>query len=358
MKIFLSPANHYKNYAIKGYNEKQQMDLLAPLLKRELETYEGVEAIITKVYADTRQYDGRPEEARDLKADIYLALHTNASGMSATGGTAAGACGFYHPHYQISKDIATAIVQELNTICPIKSNRATQPAIYGWDQENCNLGELRVPASYGIPPVLIEHEFHDRYEGAKWIIQNLKNIAEADARGIAKVLKLRKKDKTLFGDINADGEVDNLDASLALQYDAGLIDLSEDELKRGDVNLDGAVDNLDASIILQHDAGLLEIRQEEPEKENIEIRVGEWEPKGEKTTYDIGEKVQFLGGYHYTSSIADKSVGIKHKPGPATIFAIASLAAAHRYCVIHTDDTTTVCGWVDATSLRKWRVKN
>lgn len=254
MKIFLSPANHYKSYAVPGRSEKEQMDKLAPLLKAELEQYEGVEAYITEVYADTRQYDGRPEEARDIGADLYFAMHTNASGMSATGGKATGACGFYHPDYPESKAIAEAVVRELNAICPIKSNRAAQPAIYGWNWQYCNLGELRVPARYGIPPVLIEHEFHDRLDGARWIIANLPAIAAADARGIAKVLGLQKK--RLKGDVNADGDVDNLDAALVLQYDAGLKDFTEAEKKAADVNNDGEVDNLDAAIILQHDAGI------------------------------------------------------------------------------------------------------
>lgn len=56
------------------------------------------------------------------------------------------------------------------------------------------------------------------------------------------------------GDVNGDGETDPLDASLILQYDAGLIELSAEQLRNADMNDDGEVDSADASIILQQDA--------------------------------------------------------------------------------------------------------
>lgn len=243
VKIYISPANHYKPYVIKGYTEKGEMDKLAPLLVRELNEYDGIEAVLTSVYSSDRQYTGRPEEARKLGCDIYVALHSNAGGGK-------GACLFYHPVYVLSKRLALGLVKELNRICPIKSNRAVQPAIYSWNTGAFNFGELRVPASYGIVPVLIEHEFHDTVEGATWIINNLQSIAEADARAIAAVLGAYKK-----GDVNSDGEVDNADALRILKYDAGLEELGDKELKAADYNADGEVDNADALAILKKDAG-------------------------------------------------------------------------------------------------------
>lgn len=249
IKIYISPANHYKPYIIKGYTEKEQMDKLAPLLVKELEKYEGVEPIITTVYNADRQYTGRPEEAKSLGCDIYVALHSNAGGGK-------GACLFYHPSFALSKALALGIVGELNRICPIKSNRAVQPAIYAWDTGAFNFGELRVPAKYGIAPVLIEHEFHDTVEGAAWIINHPEDIAKADAKAIAEVLGLKRK--SVLGDVNGDGEADNLDAARILMYDAGLIDLTQAQKQNADVNGDGAVDNLDALRILKADSGLID----------------------------------------------------------------------------------------------------
>lgn len=251
MIIYLSPANHNKNYA-NGSAEKIQMEKLAPIVKAMLEEYEGVIVYLPTVYAANGQYDGRPEEAKYLKADYYIALHTNASGMSATGGKAKGACGFYHPAVKNSKEIATQIVLNLNAVCPFKSNRAVTPAIYQQGRDT-NLGELRIPANYGMCPVLIEHEFHDRLEGAEWICGNLETIAQADVDGIASVLGLKKKLEK--GDVNGDGKVDNLDAATVLMYDAGLIKLEKEQLSRADINGDGVVNSLDAAEILKEDSG-------------------------------------------------------------------------------------------------------
>lgn len=244
-RIFISPANHPKPYIIGGYTEKQQMDALAPLLVKELKRYEGAVPVLTTLYNKDQSYTGRPEEARDKKCDLYVALHTNAGGGK-------GACVFYHPWMPLSKTVALSVVKELNRICPIKSNRAVQPAIYAWNRQFFNFGELRVPTSYGIPPILIEHEFHDTVQGAEWIVSSLAEIAKADAAAIASALGL--EEKAVKGDVNGDGLVDNIDAAQILRYDAGIIDLPKDRLAVADYNGDGFVDNMDALQILKDDS--------------------------------------------------------------------------------------------------------
>ncbi len=58
-------------------------------------------------------------------------------------------------------------------------------------------------------------------------------------------------------DVNCDGSVDAIDASLVLQLDAGLADsLPCDAL--ADANQDGSTDAIDASLILQYSAGLVD----------------------------------------------------------------------------------------------------
>ncbi len=247
VKVYISPANHYKQYAIPGYNEKQQMDLLAPKLVEALKKYEGVTPIPATVFALSRDYQGRPEEAKKMGCDIYVALHSN-------GGKGKGACLFYHPKFELSKKLALSIVAELNSICPIKSNRAVQPAIYPWSYNEWNFGEVREPANKGIVPVLIEHEFHDTVEGAQWIINNLDAIAEADARAIAATLGLKLKE--VPGDVNGDGVANSLDAAQILKHDAGLAELTEEQLAKADANGDGKVNSLDAALVLKHDAGI------------------------------------------------------------------------------------------------------
>ena len=62
----------------------------------------------------------------------------------------------------------------------------------------------------------------------------------------------------LCGDVNDDGNVNSLDASLVLQADAGRIEISDlENALSGDVNDSGEVNSVDAAIILQFDAALL-----------------------------------------------------------------------------------------------------
>ena len=58
------------------------------------------------------------------------------------------------------------------------------------------------------------------------------------------------------GDISCDGNVNSIDAALALQFGAGLLSSLACEAA-GDVNEDGAIDALDAALILQFAASLL-----------------------------------------------------------------------------------------------------
>lgn len=64
--------------------------------------------------------------------------------------------------------------------------------------------------------------------------------------------------------------------------------------------------------------------------------------------YTEGSVVQFKGGKHYTS--ANGSTGYEVKAGPARITRYMK-GAKHPYHVVHTDKTSTVYGWVDASSI-------
>lgn len=71
-------------------------------------------------------------------------------------------------------------------------------------------------------------------------------------------------------------------------------------------------------------------------------------PTTSTTEYKVGDLVQFAGGKHYVSASA--ASGTTVKAGPAKITAI-SAGAKHPYHIIHTDSTSTVYGWVDATAI-------
>ncbi len=75
---------------------------------------------------------------------------------------------------------------------------------------------------------------------------------------------------------------------------------------------------------------------------------GSQPPATPTTEHKVGDVVQFAGGKHYAASNA--SSGTTVKAGPAKITALAK-GAKHPYHVIHTDSTSTVYGWVDATAI-------
>lgn len=65
--------------------------------------------------------------------------------------------------------------------------------------------------------------------------------------------------------------------------------------------------------------------------------------------YNIGDIVQFNGGYHYVSSSAGSPTGSECAPGPAKI-TLHAPGSKHPWHLINTDGTTRVYGWVDEGS--------
>lgn len=65
----------------------------------------------------------------------------------------------------------------------------------------------------------------------------------------------------------------------------------------------------------------------------------------------VGDVVQFSGGPHFGNAAAASSSG-NPKAGPAKVTAI-SKGAAHPYHIIHTNNASTVYGWVNADSVSK-----
>lgn len=64
--------------------------------------------------------------------------------------------------------------------------------------------------------------------------------------------------------------------------------------------------------------------------------------------FNIGDIVNFAGGKHYGSSMAANGYNVK--AGPAKITAFSS-GTKHPYHIVHTDDKSTVYGWVDASTI-------
>lgn len=183
VKIYLSPSNQPANtYCVGGTNEKVQMEAVTAKVKAILDSEYDCETVMATLNMGIGLNE-RPLEAKNNGCSIYLAIHSNAGGA----GKASGAVGFYHPGSVTSKALATAIVRELNAICPVKSNRSAAVV------NGSGYGEIRNPDKQGLIPVLVETDFHDNPNTAQWIINNKDAIARAYVNALVSSLGIAKK---------------------------------------------------------------------------------------------------------------------------------------------------------------------
>lgn len=168
--IYISPANHNNVWIDGKTTEKTYCEKVSNIIKR----------INPNVYVATvsnnGDYTGRPEEAKEKGCSTYLAIHTNAysNGVKTTGCVA-----FYHPEDSKSKELAEKLVNALNSICPIASNRS-KSVLDGIKESNypdVGLGEIREPYKLGLSPVLLEINFHSYEPTATWMKANADLIA-------------------------------------------------------------------------------------------------------------------------------------------------------------------------------------
>ena len=192
MKIYLSPSNQSGNkYVVGKTNEKAQMEAVAAKVKDILDKDYNCETVMATLSLETASNE-RPQEAKDKGCGFYLAIHSNAAGGTPPC-NATGAVGFYHPNSQQSKQLMSAMVAELNAVCPIKSNRAAS-VFSGMDAfDGAGYGEIRIPMGKGIQSALVEVNFHDNKDAAQWIIDSKDAIAAAIVKAIVFVFGFTKK---------------------------------------------------------------------------------------------------------------------------------------------------------------------
>ena len=182
--IYLSPSRQTRNLGVKraGYsNEKIEMNKLAVILEKKL-LAQGM-----KVYRaeQSQDLDERVKESIKLNADIYLALHSNASTSGyPKEGSARGIQSYIASPESNILDFAKIVQKELMNIYEGPTNRSgvkfgTQTKMmFEINEENVKNG------------ILLEIGFHDNYEDAYWIINNLDEIADAITLAIAKYFKM------------------------------------------------------------------------------------------------------------------------------------------------------------------------
>ena len=97
--------------------------------------------------------------------DLYLALHSNASGPGSEGKNR-GIIAFYYPGSSEGQRAAQIFVNNLRNIYPLPDQVVTRTTT--------SLVEVRAPR---FPAVLLEIGYHDNWEDARWIEENIQEIA-------------------------------------------------------------------------------------------------------------------------------------------------------------------------------------
>ncbi len=193
-------------YGGKLVTERETNLKIAKAMKKELDTYKGVKAILTRTDNETEwDISGRVEKALAENADIIISLHSNANGgiMAYSG----GACvivseGQYRPLLaKLEQGLGKVILNELSRASGVKNQGLLTRTARETRYPNGTLADYyqltRQPVMEGIPSVVIEHCFIDNYyDYMKCLSSNSKIAAlgKADATAVAKYFGLEKKD--------------------------------------------------------------------------------------------------------------------------------------------------------------------
>lgn len=173
--IYLSPSTQEWNAYVTGSgSEEENMNLLA-------------DAMIPYLLSNGIQYTrNTPDmtaassirQANQGYYDLYLALHSNASGPGQYGRNR-GILAFYYPGSTEGRRAAEIFVQNLREIYPLPQQvqiRATT-----------SLGEVRQP---NFPSVLLEIGYHDNTADARWVENNRTEIAQNLVRSLTEFFGL------------------------------------------------------------------------------------------------------------------------------------------------------------------------
>lgn len=172
--IFLSPSAQEFNPYTGGGSEEYYMNLLADALVPYLEA----SGISYSRNSPDEPFTGAIRRSNADSYKLHLALHSNASPPQSAG-KIRGSQIYYYPGSSRGQNAADIFAANIKKIYPLPDRVQTVPT--------STLGEVvRTKA----PAILIEIAYHDNPEDARWIRNNLDEIAENLARSIAAFLNV------------------------------------------------------------------------------------------------------------------------------------------------------------------------
>ena len=177
-KIFLSPSAQEFNRYVDGGTEEYYMNLVADAM----EPYLNASGIDFDRNDRGKTLSQIINDANSQDYDLHLAIHSNASPESSFGQNT-GVQIYYYPTSQKGKRFADIILGNYSPIYREPGNIKLVPTT--------SLAELKRTKA---PAVLIETAFHDNVDDARWIRDNIDNIARALSKSVANYLGVEFKE--------------------------------------------------------------------------------------------------------------------------------------------------------------------
>ena len=170
--IYLSPSTQEYNEYITGGNEEYYTNLIADAMVPYLRA-SGINFIRNDPGGTVRDSIAN-SNANNI--DFHLAIHSNAAPESLSG-MLRGPDVYYYRDSTRGRNDAEIIANNMKLIYPVPSLVSVVPTT--------TLAELR---STRAPAVLVEVAYHDNWEDANWIINNIEAIGENLALSVADIL--------------------------------------------------------------------------------------------------------------------------------------------------------------------------
>lgn len=175
-KVYLSPSSQSDNkYSYGNWTEAQVCRKIADYAKIALERND----FTVKLAREGLNVQQRIAESNDWGADVHQPIHTNAGGGDGTLVLCYAGC--------TNDKYVKNVYASVSALTPTKD-----------DGIRVNKGIAEIAGTVAMCPYL-EVEFHDNSITAKWIVNNMRNIGEAIAKGYCKA-----EGKTYKSGSNAD----------------------------------------------------------------------------------------------------------------------------------------------------------
>ena len=170
--IYLSPSLQEWNPYVDGGNEEYYMNLIADAMEPYLKA-SGISFTRNSPDMTLRQAINQSNMGN---YDLHLAIHSNASGENSAGKNR-GVEVYYYPGSLKGQNFAETLATNFSDLYPIPDKVRTIPTT--------TLGELRLTRA---PAALIEVAYHDNIDDARWIRDNINNIARNLSKSVAETL--------------------------------------------------------------------------------------------------------------------------------------------------------------------------